>query len=320
MTTEKNNETEQIRQAAEKALRDATEAERNSEYPRLGKAAYTGLSQALGNLAETLEAPPTTPAEDNAFERRRAARIDRLRRRAAHLRVESARLDVRSHDIGRLIPFGQPILVGHHSERGHRNAIEKMHRATRKSIELNKAAERADSAARSAEKNTAVFSDDPNAVNKLTEKLADMETTRERMKAANKLAAKNDAEGLKAMGYTDQQVHRLLNPTYSYEKKGFQGWQLTNLGAEIRRIKERISTLQAPTSNAVEITGEGFKVFEDAEENRICFQFDGKPEEKIRTALKSRGFKWSPSRGLWVRLLNDNARWAAKHAIAEFTK
>lgn len=39
------------------------------------------------------------------------------------------------------IPFGQPILIGHHSERGHRKTIERADNAMRKSIEENKKAE-----------------------------------------------------------------------------------------------------------------------------------------------------------------------------------
>ncbi|MCY1286291.1 hypothetical protein D9M70_352600 [compost metagenome] len=42
------------------------------------------------------------------------------------------------------------------------------------------------------------------------------------------------------------------------------------------------------------------------------FIFPGKPDEQTRTLLKSQAFKWSPSRGAWVRQLNNAGRWAAK--------
>jgi len=45
-----------------------------------------------------------------------------------------------SHAITEHIPFGQPILVGHHSERAHRNAIEKSWNAMGKSVELSEKA------------------------------------------------------------------------------------------------------------------------------------------------------------------------------------
>ena len=33
----------------------------------------------------------------------------------------------------------------------------------------------------------------------------------------------------------------------------------------------------------------------------IAFVFDGKPDEKVRTCLKSAGFRWSPGAGHWWR-------------------
>lgn len=317
-------DSESIRKQAEQALQQADHAETTSEYPRLGRAVYTGLSQALNNLADTVEAPPTEPAAPNTYEERRAARIDRLKARAARLRVEAAQAECRSHDIGRHIPFGQPVLVGHHSERRRRNAINKMHAASRRAYDLRNAAADAERAAEAAEDSTSISSDDPQAITKLRAELAEMEAKRDRMKAANKFAAKGDAEGLKALGYADEVVYRLLNPRESYERKGFQPYQLSNLGANIRRVKQRIGTLEReaarPAETRVELTGPGFRAFEDADDNRMCFQFDGKPDERTRAELKSRGFKWSPRRGLWVRQLSENARWAARHAAEAINK
>lgn len=306
-------------QAAE-ALKKADEAERNSEYPRLGKAAYTELSQALNDLATTLEAPATLPKAENAYEIKKARRIDRLRRKAAYCRVEAAQADCRSHDIGRNIPFGQPILVGHHSERGHRNAIEKMRRARDRASALLKMAEAADNSANAAEKNYAVSSDDPQAVTKLRHKLSAMEKQRDQYKEINRLVRKNDTEGLKAMGLSEQAIHKLFNPQFSYQGQGVPAWELTNLGANIRRVKDRIEQLSATPLERVAFSGLGFELFEDATDNRICFQFEGKPEEKVRTTLKQHGFKWSPSRGLWVRMLNDAARYAAKEIAKQLSK
>jgi hypothetical protein len=317
-------DSETIRRQAEHAAKQAEEAARNSEYPRFGKAVYTDLSQALANLADTVDAPSTAPRADNAFEQRRAARIDRMKARAARFRVEAARADCRSHDIGRVIPFGQPILVGHHSERGHRNAIRKMRSASDRAAKLRQLAARAEASVEAAQTNRTISSDDPQAIAKLREKLTAMEHERDTMKAATKLAAKDDAEGLKALGYRDEQVYRLLNPRETYQRKGHQAWEITNLSGNIRRVKDRIAELEQnatrPAEARLDLTGEGFKVFEDAEDNRICFEFTGKPSEAVRKELKSRGFKWSPTRGLWVRQLNEAARWAARHAVEAIGK
>ena len=52
------------------------------------------------------------------------------------------------------------------------------------------------------------------------------------------------------------------------------------------------------------------------------FIFPGKPDEDTRSLLKSHAFKWSPSRGAWVRHLNNAGLWAAKtiRAVLDNTK
>ncbi len=42
------------------------------------------------------------------------------------------------------------------------------------------------------------------------------------------------------------------------------------------------------------------------------FMFEGKPEKAAREILKRHGFRWSPTRGAWVRQLNNAAIWQAK--------
>ena len=317
MTTE----THSLLQQAEKALQDAKHAEATSEYPRLGKAAYTELAEALKAQAAVADLPPTPPRGQNNYEERRAARIDRLKMKAAALRVEAARRDCRSHDIGRNIPFGQPILVGHHSERGHRNAIKKMHAASDKAMELRSAAEDAERSIKAAQSNYTISSDDPEAVMRLKEKVAKLEKYRDEIKAVNKLAKKDDAEGLKALGYGDDLIHKFLNPQFSYQGKGIPAYELTNTGAEIRRCKQRIDELsRAATVEAVSAETDLYKLYEDAGENRVCFSFDGKPAENVRSVLKSHGFKWSPTRTAWVRMLNAQGRWAARHAMTQLAK
>jgi hypothetical protein len=50
------------------------------------------------------------------YEARRAARIDRLHARAEKARTESASAEQQARRMADVIPLGQPILVGHHSE------------------------------------------------------------------------------------------------------------------------------------------------------------------------------------------------------------
>ena len=109
------------------------------------------------------------------YNERRQARLERLQAAAAKATSESAAAWKQAHEMASIIPFGQPILVGHHSEgrdRRYRARIEGKHR---KGYELYKKAEHYTDAAEGAENNTAIFSDDPSAPDQLAEKIARLE-------------------------------------------------------------------------------------------------------------------------------------------------
>ncbi len=82
----------------------------------------------------------------------------------------------RAHDAVAGIPFGQPILVGHHSEKRHRAAIAKSDSAMRKSCEM---ADKAESHAHKAEywerKAEDINLSMPESIEYYTEKLAETE-------------------------------------------------------------------------------------------------------------------------------------------------
>jgi hypothetical protein len=70
------------------------------------------------------------------------------KRKAEKLQIAASNADKksdqyykRSHEITDNIPFGQPILVGHHSEKGHRRDLDKSWNAMGKCVELSKQAE-----------------------------------------------------------------------------------------------------------------------------------------------------------------------------------
>lgn len=109
------------------------------------------------------------------------------------------------------------------------------------------------------------------------------------------------------------ETHELLKPSWS-SRQGFLPFQLQNNNASIRRIRQRIAILEKAANENVtsEVEGNGYILREDAEENRVMFIFDGKPEPEVRSLLKSWGFRWSPARGAWVRMLNASGRYAAK--------
>ncbi|MDA9912862.1 DUF3560 domain-containing protein [Candidatus Nanopelagicales bacterium] len=76
----------------------------------------------------------------------RKARAEARAARAA-ARAEAAADAVDTHS-ARQIPLGQPILVGHHSERRHRRDIASFEAAIRRSVQASRAAEDAAYSAR----------------------------------------------------------------------------------------------------------------------------------------------------------------------------
>ena len=252
------------------------------------------------------------------FEERRQQRIDSYENRAEKARGEAQASFRRSDDLVKHIPFGQPILVGHHSERRHRNTIEKSHNAMRKGFDLEKKADYYERRAEAAARNSAIFSDDPNATEKLAEKIERLEARQELMKAANKCVKKNDVEGLKELGFSDPSITQLFKPDFC-GRVGFANYLLTNNNANIRRLRQRLAELQkVEAMETTEETHGDVRIVQNTEANRTQIIFPGKPSEAIRKQLKAHGFRWSPSEGAWQRHLSDGAKWQAERIVKEY--
>lgn len=309
----------QTREAAERARQRAKQAE-NSEYPRYGRAVYTELAQSLDNSATVHEQTEAdASAEGLDYQTKRLRRVARLRRRAAVAKADSLQQSCESHQIAERRPFGQPILVGHHSERGHRADLRRQDAKDRKAHNLYTKAQHLEHAARAAETNRAISSDDEQAIEKLAEKLAVLEQQRGRYKAINaefrKLKGDIDAmttvsdrlkEGMKAQRDDWYMGADKWRP--------FDGYMFSNMGAEVRRLKGRIEelTARAETPEAAPVDGEGFSISEDAQWGRILVDFDHKPVKAVCRHMRGAGWKWAPSRCAWVRHLNANGKYAAE--------
>jgi hypothetical protein len=102
---------------------------------------------------------------------------------------------------------------------------------------------------------------------------------------------------------------------------GFPGYALQNNSANIRRMKERLSSLERSASRETSETDHnGIRVVENVEENRVQIIFPGKPDSSVRSLLKSNGFRWSPMNGAWQRHLNSSGKYAAQRIIEEVSK
>ena len=239
----------------------------------------------------------------NSYEAKQEAKRERLEARADRLKSEAASAYKRANEMASIIPFGQPILVGHHSEGADRNYRKRISATYERSFEASKAAGEAQARANSVGTG-GISSDDPDAVAKLTTELVEHEARQEQMKAANKAWSK---AGNKMGRQPDGTWIDPPNPAF----------RLSNNSANMTRIRERIEQLKRAATRenkSREIEG-GIKIVENADDNRLQIFFPGKPSEEIRTKLKAHGFRWAPSEGAWQRQLSTNAIWDANFAL-----
>ncbi|HHM8582838.1 TPA: DUF3560 domain-containing protein [Pseudomonas aeruginosa] len=269
-------------------------------------------AQAAPDAAEAIEAEERPL---NRYEQRLADKKARYEERAERAARDSESTYRKARQMGEAIPFGQPILVGHHSEKRDRNYRDRIHNTYGKAFSLQDKAKHYEQKAASVGTG-GISSDDPDAIEKLRAELASMEAAQERMKAANKAirtnkTAETQAAALVALGFSEKQAAQLLEKDFC-GRIGFPDYALTNNNGNMRRVKGRIAELEKRRQRAdVERTGQGFTYREDTEENRVMFVFDGKPDEATREILRSHGFRFSPSRDgkPWVRQLNNAGIW-----------
>ena len=217
------------------------------------------------------------------------------RREAANAAFSSAR------ETASNIPLGQPILVGHHSERRMRGLYDGLARKMDAGCESAKIADlHASKAAGIREQlDRSIFSDDPDAVEAIQARIAELEAKQEVMKTANKICRNKkttEEEKIASLrglypGISENSIHEMLHPTYSYEKPGFPAYALANNSGNIARLKKRIIEVErrnalaekADAAGGVAITG-------DAE--YVTVTFAEKPSYDVIRELKDAGFRW----------------------------
>jgi len=221
------------------------------------------------------------PTEWKTYEEKQLARLERYQELAQKAKQQSQSAYDNSNRLSEMIPCGQPILVGHHSEKMHRRHIEKIHNAMNKSIELQDKAEYYEKKVEGILNNNAISSDDPEAVTKLKEKLDSLVAQREKYKEHNKAARKVGKDQL-------------------------PGYVLQNLSGNIKSVKDRIQHLEnLQKVPEIEEVVNGITLKVDKAENRVKLLFPIIPSEEVRTKLKSNGFHWSPYNKAWQRMISD---------------
>jgi hypothetical protein len=249
------------------------------------------------------------------YAERREARIERYENAAAKANADALSAAQKAHEIGEHIPFGQPILVGHHSEKHARADAARIDNAMRRSVDSSdKAAYYADKA-QTAESNPVISSDDPDAPDKLAEKVADLEAKQKLMKAVNAYYRKHKTcvgfEGISEE--TAVELDESMKKAYSWETAPFPSYELTSINGRIKAAKARIEKLAQIDEMPAEIIDfDGGEIESDPITNRVIIRFDEWQNDEMTAQLKRNGFKWSPTAQGWQRLRNYNALYAAK--------
>lgn len=254
------------------------------------------------------------------FKQRRENRINYHIEKAEQKEKESNDYYVRSHDKAKAIPFGQPILIGHHSEKRDRNYREGIRNDMDKSVKAGKQADYHADKADIIENNTAIFSDDPQALDKLKAKLKTLETLQTFMKAANKCIKKKDKEAFLKLAGAKEEHWEILNTPDCYNRIGFPSYKLTNNNANIKRIKDRIATLEKQANQVTKAYHiNEVKVVENVEANRVQIFYPAKPDEELRNKMNENGFRFCKSEGnAWQRHLSAHAVYLAKYFADQY--
>lgn len=158
---------------------------------------------------------------------------------------------------------------------------------------------------------------------RLQDKVEKLTALQELMKAANAIIRKKSlaevekVDELVALGMSEKMAMQLLEePQYSFLKKGFQPYQLTNNLAKIKDTQarlDRLTTIASTPDRTIEL--EGVTVELCNSEERIRLHFEGKPDSDMIAKLKQAAFKWSPRNMAWQRQLTSNALYATKRLL-----
>ncbi len=220
------------------------------------------------------------------YEERQEYKKELYQERAEKAEQRSQAHYKRRNDLASVIPMGQPILIGHHSEKRHRKDLDKIDNEMRKSIQESEKADYYRNKLDNIDNSKAISSDDPKAIEKLEARIEELEKAKVEVKA-----------------------------------RPHEWYELPYLNADIRRCKDRIKEIQELEElQFEEITFTGGKAILNREINRLQFLFDDIPDEEIRTLLKGHGFKWSRYEQAWQRLYNKNGIRAVRYVIEKIQK
>lgn len=205
------------------------------------------------------------------------------------------------------IPPGQPILVGHYSEKHHRRDLARYDQAMAQATADHQIAahhtSKAGGLAQQLERS--IFADDADAISRLEAKVAEEEATVAHWKKINTAYRKaKGAEGWgDALGLAREVQARLAGNVgrYTWITAPIEAYQFSNARTRIRQAKGRIKSIRAQHARHARAEAAGGVVLVetplDSGDAWAVITFGEKPDREILLALKEAGFRWAS--GSW---------------------
>lgn len=224
-------------------------------------------------------------------------KVERRREWSEKAAARSSSAFERAQGMASAIPFGQPILVGHHSEKRDRRYRAKICATFDTAAAEHQKAQhhdrRADGLAHQLE--TSIYSDDPDATLALRQKMRELEQSCEQSKAMNTAYKRGGIEAIeKQFGHDLACAARdTMALGWSWIKVPFSN---ESARREIRRCKLRIAEIEkrAARTAAAQDAG-GVKL--TCSETWATVTFAEKPAREVLAALRAAGYRWGA--GSW---------------------
>jgi hypothetical protein len=160
----------------------------------------------------------------------------------------------------------------------------------------------------------AIASGDADAVERLEARLEEARAKRELYKRINATLRQTKAldlpgriKALVALGVPKGLATQCCTPDYM-GKTGIPSYAMNNLGAEIRRLEDRLVAVnKAKNAKPSTLERDGITFQDDPPANRVRLMFPGKPDASTIASLKQAGFRWAPSLKAWQAYRNPKS-------------
>lgn len=190
-------------------------------------------------------------AKKYCFEEKKEKKIKKYESRAKKAKEKSEQAFNSAKRLSDSIPSGQPVLIGHHSEKHARKDISRIQRGMEKGIEEEQKSFYYEEKVTAAENNKAISSDDPDAIEKLKKKLENLELIHAFKLKCNSEWKKHLKDPDYKMKLTEQEEAKMLSEIQYYGNncQPFPSFSLTSDTAKIREVKNRIAKLERYEKN-----------------------------------------------------------------------